>query len=90
MRWLRLAEGYLTQTAFAARLGWPHAAVNQFEQGTRRVPADRALQIRRIIPGFDPLWLWTGEKQGLSFDLRRRIEVQEALENPNGSCLTGG
>jgi hypothetical protein len=28
--------------------------------------------------GIDPLWLWTGEKRGLSVDLRRRIAAAEA------------
>lgn len=80
LRWLRQAEGKSTATAFAQAMGWPQSGVSQFEIGARRVPADKALQLRAKIPGFDPLWLWEGEKRGLSFDLRQRIEAEEAKE----------
>jgi hypothetical protein len=43
---------------------------------------DKALQLRSKIPGFDPLWLWEGDKRGLSFDLRQRVEAEEAKETP--------
>lgn len=80
LRWLRQAERISTASAFAQKLGWPQSAMSQFETGQRRLPADRALQLRAKIPGFDPLWLWEGEKRGLSFDLRQRIEAEEAKE----------
>jgi hypothetical protein len=80
LRWLRQAEKIPTATAFAALLDWQQAGMSQFESGKRRVPMDKALQLRTRFPGFDPLWLWEGDKRGLSYDLRVRIEAEEAKE----------
>jgi hypothetical protein len=80
LRWLRQAERIPTATAFAALVGWQQAGMSQFESGKRRVPMDKAMQLRAKIPGFDPLWLWEGDKRGLSYDLRVRIEAEEAKE----------
>jgi transcriptional regulator with XRE-family HTH domain len=82
LRLLRQTEGIATASAFAAHVGWPQSGVSQFETGKRRVTVDKALKLRAMIPGFDPLWLWEGEKRGLSVDLRRRIEAEEAKEKP--------
>ena len=79
-RILRKAEGIPSAVAFAAKLNWAQSGVAQFELGMRRVPADKALQLRRVIPGFDPLWLWDGDMRGLGYDLRKRIEAEEAKE----------
>ncbi|MEH2501212.1 transcriptional regulator with XRE-family HTH domain [Bradyrhizobium sp. AZCC 1578] len=81
LRWLRQAERIDTASAFAARIGWPQSGMSQFETGKRRVPMDKAIQLARKIPGFDPMWLWEGDKRGLSFDLRQRIEAEEAKES---------
>jgi hypothetical protein len=80
LRWLRQAEKIPTQTAFAQLLGWTQSAVAQFELGSRQVPGQKALQLRAKIAGFDPVWLWTGDKRGLAFDLRQRIDAEEAKE----------
>ena len=50
----------------------------------RRVPLDKAKQLGAKIPGFGPIWLWEGDKRGLSFDLRKRIEDEEAKEQAQG------
>jgi hypothetical protein len=80
LRWLRQAERIPTAVAFAAFLHWPQSGMSQFESGKRRVPMDKAMQLRARIPGFDPVWLWEGDKRGLSYDLRVRIEAEEAKE----------
>ena len=80
LRWLRQAEGIPTALAFANYVEWPQSGMSQFETGLRRVPLEKALQLKARIPGFDPVWLWEGDKRNLSFDLRRRIEAQEAKE----------
>jgi transcriptional regulator with XRE-family HTH domain len=80
LRWLRQAERITTGSAFAQKVGWAQSGYSQFETGKRRVPLDKALQLAQRIPGFDPTWLWSGDKKGLSFDLRQRIEAEEAKE----------
>ena len=80
LRWLRQAERIPTAVAFAAFMSWPQSGMSQFESGKRRVPMDKALQLRSRIPGFDPIWLWEGDKRGLSYDLRIRIEAEEEKE----------
>jgi transcriptional regulator with XRE-family HTH domain len=85
LRLLCQAEGMHSSAALAARLGWPGSSgISKFETGARRVPLDKALQLAAKIPGFDPIWLWEGDKRGLSFDLRNRIEDEEAKEQAQG------
>lgn len=85
LRWLRQAQQIGSTTAFAKWLGWAQSGVSMFETRTRRGRADKALQLRAKIPGFDPVWRWEGDKRGMSFDLLQRIEAEEAKER-----LTGG
>ena len=61
-------------------LSWGQSAVSMYETGQRRVPRDAALELRKKVPGFDPVWLWTGDKRNLAFDLRKRIEAIEGTE----------
>lgn len=82
MRLLRRAEGFSESAqAFARRVGWTPTQLSNYEGGLRRVPRDAALQLLKVTPGFDPVWLWTGEERGLSFDLRRRIEEARRAES---------
>lgn len=82
LRWLRQALQFPTQQAFAKYVGWGdnQSGLSQFETGARRVPMDKAMQIRKKIEGFDPLWLWEDDKGGLSVRLLRLIEAEEAKE----------
>jgi len=57
---------------------WPASGLSQFETGLRRVPRDKLLQLRQIIPGFHVAWLWDGDTRALPDDLRVRIEAEEA------------
>lgn len=82
LRWLRQAERFPTAIGFAAFMNWRQSGMSQFETGLRQLPARKALELRTRILGFDPTWLWTGDKRGLSFDLRQRIEAEEAREIP--------
>lgn len=79
-RLLRRAEGYESGSAWADYLGWGQTAVSMFETGQRRVTRDGALHLLKKVPGFDPVWLWTGDKKNLAFDLRMRIENIEGIE----------
>lgn len=84
-RLLRRAEGYESGTAWADYLGWGQSAVSMYETGQRRVPRDAALELLEKVPGFDPVWLWTGDKRNLAFDLRKRIEAIEGTEDATKS-----
>ena len=77
-RLLRRAEGYESSIAWANHLGWSQVCVSMYETGDRRVTRDPALHLLKEIPGFDPVWLWTGGKKNLAFDLRKRIEAIES------------
>jgi transcriptional regulator with XRE-family HTH domain len=81
LRLLRQAEGYPVAYAFAQKLGWPHSALSQFEAGKTRMQISRALDLRRLVPGLDLTWLYTGDARGLPYDLRKRIEAEEAKED---------
>lgn len=35
----------------------------------------KVLGLHKAIPGFDPLWLMEGRMEGLSHDLRTRLEA---------------
>jgi hypothetical protein len=87
LRILRKAENMANGSMFAARLNWPQSAYSQFETGMRQIPLAKVQAMVRQIPGFDPQWLWSGDKRGLSWSLRQRIEaveLTEASDNGNG------
>lgn len=88
LRWLRQAMQIPTQKAFAAYVGWGEnqSGLSQFETGERRVTAEKALQIRKKIPDFDPLWLWEGDTGGIPPRLRKLIEAEEAKEMADQSA----
>jgi len=79
LRQLRRAEGFgSSQTGFANKIGWLQSELSMYERGTRRPPGRKVLDLHKSIPGFDPLWLTEGRLEGLSHDLRVRLEASEA------------
>jgi transcriptional regulator with XRE-family HTH domain len=81
LRQLRRAEKYgSAQAAFGQKLGWTQPEISMYESGNRRVPRNKVLAMHKAIPGFDPLWLIEGKLDGLSFDLRTRLEEAEEEE----------
>lgn len=91
LRWLRQALDIPTQEAFAQYVGWGknQSGLSQFETGARRVPMDKALQIRRKIPDFDPLWLWEDDKSGLTVRFIKMIEAEEAKDEASSRLSSG-
>lgn len=84
LRQLRRAEGFgNAQAAFAKKLGWSQSEISMYESGDRRVPRGKVLEMHKKIPGFAPLWFTEDRREGLSFDLRRRIEEIEAQDERN-------
>lgn len=81
MRLLRKVEGYGDSASrWAHHLNLTDTQVSNYETGFRRVPRDVALKLYEKVPGFDPVWLWTGEQERLGFDLRRRVREAEDAE----------
>ena len=81
MRALRRAEGFGDNASrWAKYLSLTDTALSNYETGFRRVPRDVALKLHQKVPGFDPLWLWTGDEERLGFDLRRRLREADAAE----------
>jgi hypothetical protein len=85
LRLLREAEQIPSGLGLSRKLGWTQSAVSQFEIGARQVPGPKALELKKAFPGFDPVWLWTGDKTHLGFDLRKRIEALEEKDPRSAS-----
>ena len=52
-----LAPAGITQTAFAKRLGWTRARLNELIKGKRGVTADAALDLAEILGTSPRLWM---------------------------------
>lgn len=52
-----LRPGGLTQRAFARRIGWTAAKLNELIQGKRGVTADSALDLAAVLRTSPELWL---------------------------------
>ena len=46
-----------TQAAFAARIGWTRARLNEFVRGKRGVTADAALDLSAVLGTSSKLWM---------------------------------
>lgn len=52
-----LAPGKLTQTAFAERIGWTRARLNELIRGKRGMTADAALDLADALGTSAKLWM---------------------------------
>jgi antitoxin HigA-1 len=52
-----LAPGNLTQTEFAARLGWTRARLNELIKGKRGITAEAALDLAEVLGTSPRLWM---------------------------------
>lgn len=89
LRILRKAENVATGSLFAQKLSWSQASYSQFETGVRQIPLSKVQAMTRQIPGFDPQWLWHGDKRGLGWSLRQRIDAVEDAEDWDGGRNSG-
>jgi transcriptional regulator with XRE-family HTH domain len=74
LRWLRAAEGNLSSTDFASRVGWSLSQLSNYENGIR-LSRDAAIQLKEKVEGLTIDWLWFGAEEGLSPSLRRRLRI---------------
>lgn len=80
LRLLRVAEGGDNSSRWAARMGLTLPQLSNFENG---VPLSKvaAIAMATKVPGLTTDWLFMGREEGLSVDLRRRLqEAQEAMD----------
>jgi hypothetical protein len=71
-RKLRLAMGYPTQKAFAAKYGFGNTQWHNYEHGYP-IPYKAAQSLAKKIPGLSALWLLEGDETGLSLGMARRL-----------------
>ena len=55
----------ITQTAFAQRLGWTKARLNELIRGKRGITADSALDLADALGTSPKLWMIAGTRRGV-------------------------
>ena len=61
-----------TQTAFAARIGWTRARLNEFIRGKRGITADAALDLAEALGTSSKIWMNLQATWDLAAAARRR------------------
>lgn len=64
----------MSQTAFAAQIGWTKTRVNEFVRGKRGVTADAALDLAEVLGTSPKLWM----NLQASYDLDRAKKARDA------------
>jgi len=67
-----LEPGEITQTAFAAKLNWTRARLNEFIKGKRGVTADAALDLAKALGTTAKLWMNLQATYDLDQAMKRR------------------
>jgi len=61
-----------TQAAFASRIGWTRARLNEFVRGTRGITADAALDLAETLGTSSKIWMNLQATWDLDAATRRR------------------
>lgn len=77
LRLLRKAEGGDNSTIWAKRMGMTLPQLSNYENGVK-LSRDAAILMCKRVPGLTMDWLFMGREEGLSVDLRRRLEAAAA------------
>jgi antitoxin HigA-1 len=64
----------ITQTAFAERIGWTRARLNELIKGKRGITADAALDLAEALGTSPKLWM----NLQATFDLDRAMKARDA------------
>ena len=62
----------ITQTAFAEKLGWTRARLNEFVKGKRGVTADTALDLAKALGSSAKVWMNLQATYDLDQAIKRR------------------
>ena len=65
----------VTQTAFAARIGWTRARLNEFIRGKRGVTAEAALDLAETLGTTAKLWMGLQATWDLDQATKRRVRA---------------
>lgn len=79
LRLIRLAEQETNSSRWARKLGWTLPQLSNYENGVT-ISRNAAIQMANRIPGLTTDYILRGVFDGMSVDLRRRIEEAEAAE----------
>jgi hypothetical protein len=82
LRLIRLAEGETNSTRWAKRMGWTVPQLSNYENGVL-ISRDAAIRMADQVPGLTTDYIPRGKMDGMTVDLRRRLEEAEASLIPN-------
>lgn len=85
LRLIRLAEGEDNSSRWAKRMGWTLPQLSNYENGVI-ISRDACIQMANRVPGLTTDYILRGVLEGMSVDLRRRIERAEAAEDAEESA----
>ncbi|MDE5451302.1 hypothetical protein GWE18_00225 [Bradyrhizobium sp. CSA112] len=77
LRLIRLAEGETNSSRWAKRMGWTLPQLSNYENGVR-ISLNAAIQMAERVPGLTTDYILRGVMDGMTVDLRRRLEEAEA------------
>lgn len=81
LRLIRLAENETNSSRWAQRMGWTLPQLSNYENGVM-ISRDAAIQMANRVPGLTTDYILRGVVDGLTVDLRRRLEdVKDAEAN---------
>ena len=81
LRHLRRAEGGVSSSTWAARMGMTRPQISNYENGLP-LSKNAAVRLAQQIPGLTTDWLLMGREEGLSVDLRLRL--RKAADDETG------
>lgn len=84
LRLIRMAEGETNSSRWAKRMGWTLPQLSNYENGVI-ISRDAAIRMANTVPGLTTDYILRGVMDGMTVDLRRRIEAIEAAETQAGS-----
>lgn len=85
LRLIRLAEGVTNSTVWAKRMGWTPPQLSNYENGVR-ISLNAAIRMADRVPGLTTDYILRGKMEGMSVDLRERIERAEGVEKTQVSA----
>src|SRR5882724_3642569 len=77
LRLIRIAEGETNSSRWAKRLGWTLPQLSNYENGVT-ISRNAAIQMANRIDGLTTDYILRGVTNGLTIDLKRRLEEAEA------------